>query len=165
MIERLHILAILLATLALFLAYALGGWWSLALLFAVLGALWGLGQWRGWTWVANMGLLLFVGGAAFGVWLGMGAVWMLVGVVAALSAWDLEHFARRLGAAGRIDRAWDLQRNHLLRLLMVDALGLVLGGVALSVRIPLGFGAAVLLAALAVFAMTRAIRFFRHQVE
>jgi hypothetical protein len=60
-----------------------------------------------------------------------------------------------------VERAPELERRHLQRLLLVALLGLLLGAIALRIEITLGFGAALLLALLAVLALSRAIRAMR----
>ena len=54
--------------------------------------------------------------------------------------------------------ARDLEQRHLQRLLTVDGLGLLLGAVALGIRIEVGFGTAFLLGLLAILGLSRAIR-------
>jgi hypothetical protein len=88
---------------------------------------------------------------------------MLVGVVAALAAWDLDCFVWRMRAAGRVEDAGFLEQHHLQRLLTVSGAGLILGAVALSLRIRLGFAAAFLLAFLAVLGLSRVIGFLQRE--
>jgi len=83
---------------------------------------------------------------------------MLVGVVAALAAWDLGHFARRLRGAGVITHPAELTHAHLRRLATVVATGLLLGGIALGIRVELTFGWAMLTAALAIIGLSSLIR-------
>jgi hypothetical protein len=163
MISKLSLVSIGLATFALALGYGLGGLWAGAALIAALGLIWLLGQRAGWGWVASAMLVLFVGAAAVGTWLGVGAGWTLLGVVAALSAWDLDHFARRLKGAGRVVGARELGRRHLRQLLIVDGVGLLLGAVALGIKLKYGLGVALLLGLLAVLCLSRAIGFLSRE--
>ncbi len=132
--ERLLWASIGLAAGTLALGYGLAGILLGALAAVILGGLWLVGQWRQLAWVASLGLVIAAGMAAAGLLLGVGAGWSLVAVVAALSAWDLDAFARRLNRAAKVEGQADLERQHLLRLLAVDGLGLVLAAVALGVR-------------------------------
>jgi len=157
--------SIVLAAGALALGYGLNGSWSIVIVIAVPGVLWLLGQWRGWGWTASVGLVCFVVIAAVGLGMRLWDGWMLAGVVGALSAWDLDHFARRLRGPGKVEGAHALERRHLQRLLIVDGAGLLLGAVALRARIELGFGAALLLGVLATLGLTRAIGFMRRQSD
>ena len=148
---------------ALALGYATSGLWTEALLIAALGFLWLLGRWYGWGWVASVALVFFVGAAVVGLWLNLGAGWMLLGVVAALCAWDLDHFVQRLMSVGRVERERELERAHLQRLLIVSGLGFLLAAVALGINVKLDFGAVFLLALLAVLGLSRAIGFLRRE--
>ncbi|MBN1979019.1 MAG: hypothetical protein JW918_16585 [Anaerolineae bacterium] len=150
---------------ALALAYGLNGSWSIVIAIAVLGGLWLLGLWRGWGWTASVGLACFVIIAAVGLGMSLRGIWMLAGVVGALSAWDLDHFAHQLRKSGQVKGARTLERRHLQRLLIVDGASLLLGAVALGARIEFSFGAALLLGALATLGLTRAIGFLRRQGE
>jgi hypothetical protein len=146
-----------LATFVLALGYAGQALWAGVGIAAAIGLLWLAGDWRGWDWVAEPCLVGWVSLAAFGVWQGLPAGWMLIGVVAALAAWDLGHFAMRLRNAGAIPQAAEMMRAHLRRLAVVAAAGLLLGGIALGIRVELTFGWAILAAALAVIGLSRLI--------
>jgi hypothetical protein len=124
-----------------------------------------VGKWRGWRWAGSAALILFAGAAAMGVRLGADASWMLLGVVAALAAWDLDHFAFRLEFAPSDEVARSLERHHLLRLLIVVVLGLALGVAALNIRAAFGFGTAVVLGLLAILGLSRAIGFLRRESD
>jgi hypothetical protein len=169
MTARLLPASIGLATCALALGYALGGLWAWTPLIVALGFLWLLGQWRGRGWMTSVGLVFFVGVATGGLWLDLAAGWMLFGMVAALSAWDLDYFAQRLRsvewAETLAERRRDLERRHLWRLLLVDGLGLLLAAVALGVEVKLSFGAAFLLGLLAVLGLSQAIGFLRRESD
>ncbi len=162
-VTRLAFICVCLATAALALGYGLGRAWIGLAPLLIVGSTWSVGRWRGWGWVASPALTTFVAMATIGLWIGLGGGWMLVGVVAALSAWDLEHFAQRLQCLGRVEGAHTLERAHLWRLLTVDGLGLALGAVALGLRIRLGFAAAFILGLLAVWGLSRAVRFVRRE--
>ena len=152
-----------LATCALALGYALGGLLTKVPLLVTPGLLWLLGQRRGWGWTASVALVYFVGAAVTGLWLDLAAGWMLLSVMAALSAWDLDHFAQRLRGVGRVERERELEQAHLQRLLIVGGLGFLLAAVALGINVELGFCTASLLALLAILGLSRAIGFLRRE--
>jgi hypothetical protein len=154
-----------LAVGSLVIGYGQGGWWDWMLIPAVLGGLWLLGYWRGWAWMASVGLIGFVGISAIGLWLGLDAGWMVGGLVAALCAWDLHHFALSLQRVGRIENERALEQRHLLRLLAVAGLGLVLAVVALRIEIRLTFLQALLLGLLVVWGLSRGISFLRRESD
>jgi hypothetical protein len=153
----LTLLCAALTTFVLALGYAGQSLWAGVGVAAVIGLLWLAGDWRGVGWMAEPCLAGWVALAAFGAWIGLTSSWMLLGVVAALVAWDLAHFAARLRAAGATPPPAELARAHLRRLAIVAAVGLLLGGIALGIEIELTFGWALLAAALAVIGMSRLI--------
>jgi hypothetical protein len=165
MSARLEFISTVLAASSMALAYGLAGLWIGVGLLAALGLLCLVGQWRSWGWVLSAGLVLFVTAATLGLWLSLPTGWMLAGVVAALSAWDLNRFARRLKRAGHVESARELEQSHLWRLLAVDALGAAVAAATLGLRIELGFGAAFLLGLIAVLALSRAIGWLRRESD
>ena len=146
------------ATFALALGYAGQALWAGVGVAVAIGLLWLAGDWRGWDWTADACLAGWVGLAAFGAWQELPAGWMLIGLVAALAAWDLSHFAARLRDAGALTPPAELTRAHLRRLAVVAAAGLLLGGIALGIRVELTFGWAILAAALAIIGLSSLIR-------
>ncbi len=153
------VLTILITTLG----YGLGGLWIWVLASIVMGSLWLLGQRLDWPWTTPVALVFFVGAAMIGLWLGLASGLLLLGVVLALSAWDLDHFARRLRSVERVEKSHELKRRHIGRLMAVDALGLLLGGAALAIEIQFGFYTVLLLALLAVVGLSHGIRFLRRE--
>jgi hypothetical protein len=97
--------------------------------------------------------------------LGAGSAWMLVGLVAALTAWDLEAFGRWLQDCPAVDEARALQQTHLQRLLVADLLGLGLGLLALQLRMRLRLGFLVLLGVVLAIGLSRVVRYLRRQAE
>jgi len=154
----LTLLCAALTTCALALGYAGQSLWAGVGVAVVIGLLWLAGDWRDADWVAEPCLAGWVALAAFGAWIGLTSGWMLLGVVAALAAWDLAHFAARLRGAGAIPPPNELLHAHLRRLAIVAASGLLLGGIALGIQIELTFGWALLAAALAIIGLSSVIR-------
>jgi hypothetical protein len=146
-----------LATCALAAGYVIEALWAGAGIAVVIGLLWLAGDARNWDWVAEPCLAGWVGLAAFGAWWGTISGWMLLGLIAALAAWDLRHFATRLRDAGTITAPNELAHIHLRRLALVAAAGLLFGGIALGMRVELTFGWALLAAALAIIGLSHLI--------
>jgi hypothetical protein len=145
-----------LAALLQALGYLVAGLWPGAVIALALGGLWLLALLRGWRRFDHTGLAGIVVLAGVGVWLTLPALLLVCSVVAALAGWDLARFDRR--AAGvQIAGAEALVRAHLWRLALATGSGLLLGVLALSIRVSLGFGVALLLAALALIGLSRAI--------
>ena len=172
MVVRSTLVSIGLATCALVLGYAQDGVWSWTSLTVSVAGLWLFGLWRGWEWMASVGLVFFVGTAAGGIWQGLQASWMLLGVVAALTAWDLHHYAQRLKSVGwgdapveRRSVGHNPERRHLRRLLLVNGLGLLLATVAFGTKIRINLGTAFLLGLLAIGGLSRAVGFLRREID
>jgi hypothetical protein len=154
-----------LATGALALGCGTGGLWAQTALVLATGGLWLLGQWRRWRWTPSVALVLLVSAAADGILEGMPAGWMLCGTVAALAAWDLDHYALRRDGVARVDRARESEVGHLRRLSIVSGLGLLLAAAGLLVRVRLGFGVALLLGALVVLGLGQSVGFLKRESD
>jgi len=121
---------IIMAALAAVFGYGLNSDWPGSAVAAVVGLAWLIGQRRAIGWVNNPAFLAVVGLAAWGVWTGAAAGWMLTATVAALAAWDLAHFERRLAQAAQVENEAKLAQEHRQRLLLVAGLGWLLGSAA-----------------------------------
>jgi hypothetical protein len=138
---------------------ALGYEFSLLWLWVSLGLLWLIGHYGPGEGASTMDLVIFIGAAGYGVWQERPAGWLLVSLVAALVAWDLDHFERRLRRARPETKEADLRRVHLQRLAVVAGLGLGLGWLALGVRVELSLGWAIVLSLLAIIGLSRGLGF------
>ena len=157
------IAAVALAALSLALIYGWHGEWGGVLAGSALGLVGIAGLWR-WRWLTDAGLFGYAAAAAWGVWLELPAAWLLAGLIAALAAWDLVHFARRLDLPGSqvVNRA-ALVRGHLQRLGLAAGLGLLLGETALALSLDLTLGWALLLGLLAIFGLGGLVGLIRRQ--
>lgn len=93
---RIMTISTLVATAALALGYGLSQHFMAILIFIALGLLWLAGQRYAKRVVAGLGLLGFAIGALLGTLLDVRNVWLLVGITAALMAWDLHHFIQHM---------------------------------------------------------------------
>jgi hypothetical protein len=109
-------------------------------------------------WAASLGLALFCGLASLGVLFALSSWLALFNVSLALAAWDLARLDRRLQEALDPSALKRIERRHLARLGLALAIGLGLGGLALSVRITLGFVPALALGLLVLVALGLAAR-------
>jgi hypothetical protein len=116
--SMIFIITIIIAMLLLTLGFILSSFWSGGIVIAALGLVWLVGQQRRLGWLNDLEFALFVVVAASGVWWGAPAGWMLAGTVAALAAWDLARFDRRLAQVEQITGEGRLRRDHLRRLLV-----------------------------------------------
>jgi hypothetical protein len=165
MTARILPLSVALAALAVALGYGLGSRWTGAAIALAAGGLWLAGWWRRQDGVESAGLIVFTGLAAFGIWLELGAGWMLLGLVAALVAWDLAPFERRMAGADRVQGQEAIERRHLARLGLVTGLGCLLALVALGIELRLTFLPALLLGLLAVIGLGRALSHVRRESD
>lgn len=152
------ILSILLGTASLAMGYRQGGASNYSVWFLVLAVLWLAAHFRKYHWFSSVALLIMVVAAAYGVWREFQTVWMLLGAVGGLLAWDLSDFARRLSYAAPMDDTRDLERRHLERVGIVAALGIGLALLSVYIHINrLAFEVAVGLLLLAVLGLTRLV--------
>jgi len=160
MINPLRLVALGLLASVMALGFGLAGHPLIGLSAAVLGAGWLVINWRlkgGSPALDDFGLLIFTGIAAWGLWQGLSAWVALVGVLLALAAWDMGRFIRRQALALNDAAAARMERTHLIRLGQALGGGLLLGGLALLVRIPLDFGLALVISIIAVVALSRLV--------
>ncbi len=155
----------LLATGALAIGYALSGLPAGAPLIAAWGVFWLIGRQRGWGWAVWPGLAGLVSAAAFGVWRGIPAAWMLFAAVAALVAWDLDALAQRARSVGQVAGEAGLIQAHLRRVLIVGGGGLALGEIAASAQVEFSFGWALLLGLLALAGLGLVVGFLRRESD
>jgi hypothetical protein len=149
------------ATLAVGFGYALDGQIYTAFAFALLGAFWCEALLRDWRWSAPFMLLLFISGALFGVASGFSPFIMLLGVVAALAAWDLDGLLQRFSQVKPQARQPGLERRHLQRLAVVAGVGLLLGSVALIIQVQLSFILAAVLVLVVIIGISQVVQYLR----
>lgn len=152
------IFSILLGTASLAMGYRQAGAAGYSLWFLALAVLWLLAHFRKQYWFSSIALLIVVVAAAYGVWREFPTVWMLLGAVGALLAWDLSDFAHRLSYAAPMDDTRGMERRHLERVGIVAALGIGLALLSLYIRINrLAFEVAAGLLLLAALGLTRLV--------
>ncbi len=165
MIRKLWYIGFTCATCALVTGYAIGGYWIWTLPILGLAVLGLLGQRRGLKWAASMELLLFVGLAVIGIRQALSFGLMLLGMIAALAAWDIDHFQQRMEDVVRVDQREDMERKYLRRLLIIETSGALLAFTAVSLTVTFSFGSALLLGLLAVVGLSRTIQFLRRESD
>jgi len=164
-IDRLAYLAVAAAGAALSIGTVISDRPVLAALSALVSLMWLASRRRDWRGVATFAFSGSIGLAAMGMLVGALAPAMLIGVAAALAAWDLGHFFDRTRNVARIDDREAFFAAHLRRLGVVMGLGLPLGLLALGIRVQIDFGWALALGALAVFGLTQALRFLLRESD
>jgi hypothetical protein len=165
MIRKLWYFSFGCATCALVIGYAKDGLWIWTLPILGFAVLWLEGKRRGLKWVASVEFPLFVGFAVIGIWQELSFELMLLGMIAALAAWDMDYFQQRLEDVKRVSQREDLERKYLQRLLIIEASGAILAFTAVSLTVTFGFGSALLLGLFAVIGLSRTIRFLRRESD
>jgi len=152
---------IVFASLGLALGFTLGGQEWYAPFVALLGITWLVAVQRDWGRVKTAAMVIFAAGAAYAAWKGVYPGLMLLVLVADLSAWDLLSMEIRFNRVKKDGVEPDLEGRHLMRLAMVDAIGLLLGSAGLLLKITLNIGIEILLSLLAAFALSQLILYLR----
>jgi hypothetical protein len=137
--------------------FILSGYWRWVIPIPVLLILWGFGQHRGWMWTND---LIFAGMTVLttaGFWLSTPTTWLLVSLVAALSAWDLEHYTWRTRDVKSTQGVIEQGKGHFKRLLLVDGIAILLALLAQSLHFKLGFGLAIFFSLLVVLALSQGV--------
>ena len=163
MMKSFSAVSIVLVALSLAAGYMLTGFWPVAIFIVAVGLLWLAALWRAWRPVIGLSIIIFVGLAALGTWLGVSAGWLLFGIIATLAGWDLGDFAHRFGQTEHIQGYATLQRIHLQRLAIVAGLGLLLGGIALNFELKLNMWWAIFLGVLVIVGLSQAIARLRRE--
>jgi hypothetical protein len=165
MLGALGLLSVGVAAGSLAAGYALDGRTAWAALIGLGGVLWLVLLLRGSVPAAAAGLIGSAVAAAAGLLLDLGAGWMILGLVGALSAWDLAAFDLWLRDCPTADGARSLEREHLQRLLLTDALGLGLALLTLRARVELRLGLVLLLGLGLMLGLSRAVRYLSRLPE
>jgi hypothetical protein len=165
LLSRLIIGSIVLTTLALAVSFALASYWLVVIICICAGGGWLVAALRNWPSAPTLGLLTTVAATVYGNFEGVSLPGLLIALVAALAAWDTGTCAGRLRATPELAFADDLVRAHVQRLLIVVAVGLLVGSLALLLRVSLSFGWALMLATLAIIGLVRALRFFQRESD
>jgi hypothetical protein len=191
-VARIMTVSTLIAAAALATGYGLNRQPLGSLIFSALGLLWLAGQRYTLRIFPELGLFGFTAGALLGALYGVQNAWTLAGITAALIAWDLQHFVAHIRAgerdetppaeaaaedtdpAGALEAATAerldahrraLTRVHLQRLAIVSGAGLLLSVLALTIRLTLSFGVIVVLGLVAIYALSRLIRYLRRESD
>ena len=152
------VLSVILGTGSLSVGFYQAGLSDPARWFIWLGIVWLLSHWRKVYWVSSVAFLLTLIGAGYGVWQGLTTLWMLLGALGGLLAWDMSDFARRLSYASPKDDIQGMERRHLERAGIVAALGFGLALLSIYIHIKrLAFEVAVGLVLLAALGLTRLV--------
>ena len=156
------VITILGAAASLGIQAGLSGHWWLAVICGLAAALW-LAQSRESEPLAPaVSLLVLLGACTAGIYRGYHQLWTFTNLVLLLVTWDLDAFNRGLAMFASHENAagyrTHLIQEHIKRLGLVTLVGWSLGAAALSVRISINFGIALVLASLAGLSLRGALR-------
>jgi hypothetical protein len=153
--------SVVLSTASLSLAYASGEYAVLAAVVIVTGMLWLLDHKQRWNHLASVVLVIFTLLCVFGYWVGLYLPLLVLSLTAALAAWDLDHFSRRVLNSPQVKNLDRMEKQHIQSLLMVCGAGLFIAEATLLVQIRLNFWAAFAAALAVLFGLTWAIALIR----
>lgn len=159
--KALQAISILVGAGSLAFDYYAEGHVSLARWILLIGLLWLIAEIRRLPKLASFGLPFCIIVAGFGLWLDLSLGWMLAGSLGALIAWDLSDFMRRAEHASPEDDVPALTRRHLLRLMIITAIGLVLSLIGMITRLEFSFEWTAFLALLAAIGITQLVGWMR----
>jgi hypothetical protein len=152
---------IIFASVGLAVGFALGGQEWYVPVVALLGITWLVAVQRDWGGVKTTAMVVFAAGAAFAAWKGFAPGLMLLVLLADLSAWDLLSMMVRFKRIKREALEPQIEARHLIRLAVVDGIGLLLGSAGMLMKINLNLGIEILLTLLAAFALSQLILHLR----
>ncbi len=161
LIRRILIISIVFAAFSVAIGYGMGSLWLIAPVFLIVGGGWVYFEWRGWDWPASIFLIGFVAACVFGMLLVLSPLIMLLGVLAALLAWDLDHISRRLKGVHEEYMAESMAKEHLLRLILVNGCGLVLASASLLIQTQISFMGAIVLSVLVILGVGFTVGYLR----
>lgn len=154
--------------LSLLLSAAALGWgygnrfgWVYAAGIVLMTLLWLVSELRGWSWFSHIGFAILSAAAGMGVFLEAELVWMLAGAVFALTAWDLSAFTRRIKMVAQDDRISELESRHFIWLAGIAGVSFLAGLFTQMIHLKLAFGWGVLLAVLAVAALSQLVSWLK----
>jgi hypothetical protein len=116
--------------------------------------LWWFSLGSGYDYAPSVFFAVYSGLCLVGSYLGLRPIFLLAGIISALSAWDVDRFLRRWRDAGVGLDTKPIEKKHLLRLLAVDGIGFLLAGIGLNFRIQLSFAMMLLIGVLAIVSLS-----------
>jgi hypothetical protein len=118
--------SIILASASLLLAYGLAGFWVWSPVFILVGGVWWLAVRRDLEGLSTVLFLGFLIAAVFGCLIQLSMALLILSLVAALAAWDLDYFNRRLELVSDVEVAQEMEKQHLRRVMFLTGPGLIL---------------------------------------
>lgn len=145
------------------LSFGLQGFWIGAL--AALGL--GLGGWIGWReemefWNPDIYFTAAILLTAFGAFLGLMSILLVIAVAAALAGWDLLRFLERIKQSDSFEKIDAFEKPHLAQLGFTLLGGSVTASIVLSAQVQISFTVALVLAGVLIISVGQLIRLLRN---
>jgi hypothetical protein len=154
-------ISIFLASASLLLAYGLGGLWIWSTVFILAGGTWLLAVRRDLPGLSTGFLAGFIIATVFGCFIHLSLALLIFSLLAALAAWDLDYFTRRLEMVSDGEVARNMERLHLQRIFVMSGSGLILTYLAALFRTGFSFWAVFWLVVLIVLTAGLVIGYLR----
>ena len=150
---------LILASAAFGIGYTLQELWYVIPVVLLLAIIWIWGDLRCVGWTASTIFVLHTIIAAAGFYYSVGSFPLIIGMLFALSAWDLSSLSRRFLIAGNIEHKLTQSYRHIRRLILVEALGIILVGITLFFHIDIDFNWLFLFGLIAVVGLSYGISY------
>jgi hypothetical protein len=105
---------------------------------------------------------IFTGVCLVGTFLGLRSLFLFLGITAALNAWDADRFYRRWKDTLGREANYNLERRHIFRLLLVDAVAIGVAILGLTIKTRLSFGLMLLVVVIALISLSQLVRLLRN---
>jgi hypothetical protein len=163
--RRLAYASMIITVISIAAGYLIGGYGKMAVVLILLGCAWiGIRLYRNVN-LTSYSMLAVTGLVVFGFFIDLLPGLMLITLVSALAAWDLEYFLDRMVLTGDEGTARALERQHLQRLGVVCGLGLLISGVTFTIQLHFSVGWAILAGLFAIVGFRQVIGFFGQESD
>jgi len=136
-----------------------------SLIFSIIGILWLMAVIRRYEGISSLSFVIFVFGTAYAVWKGTSPILALLVVIATLSAWDLDAMLSRFRQIKTSAVDQGIERQHLVRLAIMDSAALVLGGAALVIKLRVGFVVILVLSFVVIWGLSQLVLHLRRSSD
>jgi len=128
-----------------------------------IGFLWLYGQKRSLNLISSLSLLCISMLASIGIVFEIPVEWMLVSIIAAICAWDLNGFLSRIKKMESIEKIREIENRHLKRLLIIVGISLILCIITLNLEFSFKLSWMSLFAFILAFCLFRIFNFFMRE--
>ena len=160
-IQRAFYFSLILTAAVFTAAFLAHGFPALSLIPFLITLFWALAEHRHWYWATTpawigLVLLLLLANSLKIHW-----VYLLLGILTGLTAWDISRWMRLTGRAQRLEDESAIVRTHLRRLGGVLLFGFLLSLLGINLQVKISFGWAFLLGLIPILALNRVVAYLR----